>query len=200
MWNKIRLLLLISLMIIIGTACGTNAEISYSGHESLVKLNQDGTVVLTVKDVFDKDYYKEDELVAMVNEEITQFNNENGQGSISLGQHSVNGKEVSLELIFSSVDAYNKYNPSEEIYSGTVGDAVKNGYDLNRSLSIAGKKSGTIGKNDLVNMNDSNLIIVKTPYIIETPGKIGYYSQGMEYINSNEVAVSGNGVYFIIYK
>lgn len=200
MINKLKVFLPVFILALLIYGCSSNIEADYEFHRSCIKVNEDGSIILTMKDVFDKDYYNESELVDMVNQEIYAFNSENGSDKIKLGNHSVNGQDVMLELIFADIDAYNKYNPNENLYLGTISGAINEGYDLNRSLSVAGKSGSTIGKNDLNNMKDNNVIIIKTPYSVQTPGKVTYYSQGMEYINNNEVAVSTNGVYFIMYK
>lgn len=194
-------IILTALLILIITGCGN--ALNQTGDDnglSTIQFHKDGSVSLILRSSFDKDYYKEDELISMVNEEITEFNNANGQGKITLGSHSVTNGMVSLELNFSDVNAYNTYMPDAKIYFGNVAGAQLSGYDLNRSLSVAGKTGSTIGKNDLINMSDNNVIIFETPYCVETPSKILYYSQGMDYINQTTVSTSVNGVYFVVYK
>lgn len=190
-------ILIFCLSFIISGCGNSNTDIDY--RSDVVKLNSNGNISVIMYDTFDKDYYSEDELVSMASEEVNSYNASHGANKIQVGNHSLNDGIISLELIFEDVVTFNDYMPNA-MFSGTLGGATISGYDLNRSLNIAGTDGRTIGKTELINMSDSNVIIVNGPYKVETPGKVTYYSQGMDYVDVNSVSASVNGVYFVMYK
>lgn len=196
---KIKNVILLIMIMLVLCSCGKTASIS-NDNISEIDINKDGSIELILKDSFDKDYYNEDELINFVNEEIGSFNQQYGENSIILGEHSLINSVITLKLIFKDTASYNAYCSYAPIYTGTVGGAELSGYDFNRSLSIAGRNGATIGKKELINMTESKVIIVDKPYIVNVPGKITHYSQGMDYISSSTVSTSANSICFVVYK
>ena len=189
------IVLIISVVSLFGCS-NSNADIS---QKSNVELYDDMHLEATIVEDFAESYYDENELMDMVNEEVSTYNVSKGGTPISVLSHSLETGVMSLRLSFTDVSHYNKYMP-EEIFIGTVNEAYQQGYDFNRSLVVVNKPNITIGKNDLMNMATYKLLIVQGDVIIKCPSKILFYSQGMELLDDNTVSCNGNNTYFIIYK
>lgn len=193
--NLIAFILVFAFIFLMGCEAPV-ASFDYSGN--IITINEDNSIDIVLKDSFDKDYYSENDLVNMVNSEINEFNASHFQDAIKLGSHSVNNGIISLEMIFAGTKMFNEYMPGI-LYTGNVAGAQLSGYDLNQTLKINSKDGGTIGKSEFVNLSDK-LIIVNGIYCIKVPGKITYYSDGMNLINNNAVAPLNDGTYYVLYK
>ncbi len=169
-----------------------------AGTKNNIVIHPDQSIDATMQKAFDQSYYSEDELVNMVNDELTTYNSEHGAEAIALKAHSMSGQEVSLTLHFQSWEDYNCYM-LDRIYVGTIQGAYDERYDFNQALSYVSDKEHTIGKNDLMNMADQKILIVNGEHSVETPDKIRYYTQGMRLTGAKTAESTGEGLFFIIY-
>lgn len=163
-----------------------------------VVLNDNGSVEAVMVESFDQSYYKESELMDMVNKEVSEYNSLHGKNKIKVESHSLKDGKMTLKMKFSGYDVYNDYMP-DKIHVGKISSAYSAGYDLNRSLVDAKKDSKTIGKAELTNMADSKVIVVNKATTVRCPSKVKYYSQGMEKVDDYTVSSSEAGCYFVIY-
>ncbi len=179
------------------TGCKSDYQASIS--TNCVTIEEDNSVDAIIVEEFAENYYSEDELINMVNEEASAFNNTYGQGSMIVSDHSIENGVISLALKFKDVESYNNYMP-DSVYIGTIKDVYDQGVDFNRSLWVVGKGEATIGKNDLLKMGDEKVVLVSGAYMVRTPSNVKYYSQGMYIMDANTVMADKDGLYFIIYK
>jgi len=163
-----------------------------------IVIHADQSLDATMLRTFDQAYYNENELVSMVEEELTKYNGEHGADAISLKSHSQSGQQVTLTLHFHNWQDYNNYM-LDRIYVGNVQGAYDERYDFNQALSRASKKEYTIGKNDLMNMADQKIVVFEGDHCIEVPEKIRYYTQGMKLTGAKSAESVQEGIYFIIY-
>ena len=169
-----------------------------SGANSDIIIYSDQSIDATMNRTFDQSYYSEDELVSMVNDELAQYNNEHGAESITLKSHNLSGSDVSLTLHFHTWEDYNRFM-LDRIYVGNVQGAYDERYDFNQALSYASDKEHTIGKNDLMNMADQNILVFHGNHNIEVPNKIRYYTQTLKLTGAKTAESMDAGLYFIIY-
>ena len=195
--NKFKVFFLTTLLLFIFTGCSDDYRADISCN--CVELEENGSVDAIIVEDFGEAYYSENELITMVNEEVNAFNASATSGTMSVKDHSVKEGILSLALNFSNTDAYNQYMP-DSVFIGTLKDAYDAGMDFNRSLWVVGKGETTIGKNDLLKMENSKLIVVDGPYMVRCPSQIKYYSQGMYILDENTVVSDSEGQFFVIYK
>lgn len=170
--------------------CGLDQKIE----GSYIQLNKDGSVEATIVELFDKDYYKVDELVAMTNQEIAAYN-----GAITLKEYELDGINMKMVFTFNDVDTYNSYMPYK-LYVGTVQEAYNAGYSIDRILRSTSSKGETIDRDNLLNMASSKVIIVDGAIALKTPTNITYYENSATLINKTLVNPNGGNEYFIMYK
>lgn len=183
-------------MMLVLAGCAEYDEAT-TGKNSIV-VHTDQSLDATMMRTFDQAYYNENELVAMVEEELVKYNSEHGADAISLKAHSQSGQQVSLTLHFHNWEDYNNYM-LDRVYVGNVQGAYDERFDFNQALSKAGKKEYTIGKNDLMNMADQKIIVFEGDHSVEAPGNIRYYTQGMKLTGAKTAESAQEGIYFIIY-
>ncbi|MBR1471302.1 MAG: hypothetical protein IJ600_06635, partial [Lachnospiraceae bacterium] len=72
-------------------------------------VHRDQSLEAVMLRTFDQAYYSEEELVAMIGEELEKYNAEHGTDAISLKKHSLTGQELQLTLQFQSWEDYDRY-------------------------------------------------------------------------------------------
>lgn len=184
------LAILSSIIILLFTGCGKDADIS----GSLITINKDGSIEARIVESFDKDYYNVDELVAMTNQELAAYN-----GSITLESYELSGTDMSMTFSFSNVDAFNSYMP-EKLFVGNIQNAYAAGYSINRSLNNVATEGAVIGKENLQNMASSKVIVIQGSSTVRCPSDVSYYEVGTTLVDHRTVKPDANGVYFIMYK
>lgn len=171
------------------------AEFTKSGIEVL----EDETISAFIVENFTADYYQMEELTQFVAEDVANYNAEMGNTVVTVGESSMDNGVIRLNLTFQTFDAYNGYMP-EEVFIGNLQGAYDRGYNFERTLNSAEKNGQTIAREDLMNMGNSNVIVVTGDLCVRCPSKILYYSTGMTLLDSKTVSADTAGNYFIIYK
>ena len=195
--KKIRLaIVLITALLLMG--CSSE----FKTDESAIKVNKNGTVVAASVEEFDKSYYSEEELSAFVENTIKAYQKENGEASVSLESLKVEEGKATLFINYETPTDYAKFN-GEELFVGTVLDAMAAGYNLNGTYyTIDGVTVGSSTTIDFID-DDLKVVIVKEKVRVIVPGKIKYISDNISIIDKNTVVPSNKdaaGYMIIIYK
>lgn len=192
--------LIVVLMLVIAmgmfTACGKDKKVKLT--EDSVVLNKNGSIDVIMVEEFNQPQYNEAELMEMVNNEVTAYNNLHGSGSLKVKSNNLKDGKMTIKMAIASSQVYNDYM-GDVVHKGTISSAYSAGFDLNRSLVNVKKKGSTIGKAELTNMPDEKVFVVNKATTVRVPSKIKYYSQGMEMLDDYTVKSSENGCYFIMY-
>ena len=178
-------------------ACGTEYETPQEGLLNIT-IASDGKVDAVLVDDFSKADYDENELVAYINKEITAYNSAHSQGAVSLESHEKQGSDMIVGLHFATSRDYDGFMP-DSLFTGTVQEAYDMGYDLNCALSYADMPEHVLGKNELMNMANSKIVIFEGKGSIRLPKRIKYYTQGMKLTAADSAEASAEGTYIIIY-
>ncbi|MCR5251053.1 MAG: hypothetical protein K6E50_10655 [Lachnospiraceae bacterium] len=180
--------------------CGSESPFSETDpHMSSLALHKDGSVSAELVDEFGEAYYSEEELEGRIAQELGQFNEAQGEGAASLEGHGLSGSEMHVQLSFRDAEAFDAYMP-EELFGGNVQGAFDAGFSFDQALAYADEPRHVIGKNELMNMADEKILILKGKMRVSVPGKILYYTQGMERTAADTLQPTEEGEYFIIYQ
>jgi len=175
--------------------------------ENAIKINEDLSIIATLVDSFDEDYYRTDELLQMLSEEVFIFNSRNGEGSLLAEKvEELNGM-VNVVIRFAGREAYATYNEAV-FFIGTVEAARGSGLRLGKVLTDITNPEKTIDNDALETMKDSYILITNqhreiAPLTVETFGKISYVSEGIEPWhgrNSVRITESKDDLIYIIFK
>ena len=159
-----------------------------------------GTIQGVIKEKFDKNYYKENELKNFIKIDLDEFNKENST-SIKLNSMSVRKDNVYVVLDYKSTEEFNKYND----YKITIMNSkeAKRGSVIPDKLNIYGK-SKKESKKDAITTEMKAIVIEektdnsdensipsdkKVDFKITVEGKIKY-ATGASKADSNTAKVS----------
>lgn len=176
-------------------ACGQNSNIE----ETSLKFEKDGTVVNTIVEDFDETLYNADDLKGMVLSEVAAFNTSAGADSISVDKIATDDGKVTLSMTYAGAGEYAEFN-NTILFSGTVSEAYEAGLNFDISLTSTQKDGGKIGKEDILQMGDSRMIILEEPVIVITSSPILYTSDNVEVLSGKRVKVTGEGAAYLILK
>ncbi len=131
--------LVASLAICLLTLAGCSGEVvPQFGDTDVILLKKDGTVYSHLISDFNKEYYDVDELTSMAVKDASEYNKAHQDGTevpMSVVEVTLIGNDkVKLTHQFLNAQAYNDYNGNEMFY-GTVEEAVAKGYDLSALLT-----------------------------------------------------------------
>jgi len=189
MKSKITMIAFACLFFIVPTGCGSR---NYS--TTTIEFDKTGAVILNIIEPFDTTRYDFDELCAMNEKEISDYNGSSEKVTI-LSAQLKDGK-TDIRIHYSDDDAYYDLNKTVLFY-GSVASAKSAGYNLTGKVnSIDGTKELMIGEWN--EMDNEKVIIVSEPVDIVTPSKILYASEGCMVTGSNAITALEGDMRYII--
>lgn len=158
------------------TSCGAMSK------EEATRLcvKKDGTICSYIEESFEQTYYDEDELQQSILVEAAEYNREAGGDKIAVEKVKAEKGTASVEMTYESALDYAGFN-GVVFFDGTAQEALLEGYELNVVLSAVEDPLKTLGKADILAMEDYKLLITDVPEQIVLDGKA-------EYINENAAA------------
>lgn len=175
--------------------------------ENAIVINNDLSITATLVESFAESYYQRDELLKMVSDEATSYNNAFGAGSLRAEKVETSQDLVNVVMLFSGREAYADYNETV-FFVGTIEDALNIGLKMDQVLYDINDPAKTIDNDSLSSMKDTYILITnahetKAPLTIETFGRISYVSEGIEKWHgrtSARIAGPTGGLVYIIFK
>lgn len=149
-----------------------------------VSLDKNGTVQANIRESFEESYYDEDELLQMILTQAASYNRKAGSGSIAVEKVEVKDGVAEVQMTYAKAQDYASFNKMV-FFAGNAKEADQEGYELNVVLSGVKNPQETVGKGDILAMEDEMLLITDTTDTIKLGGKALYVSEN--------VTVSGNG-------
>lgn len=149
-----------------------------------VSLDKNGTVQSNIRESFEESYYDEDELLQMILTQAASYNRKAGSGSIAVEKVEVKDGVAEVQMTYAKAQDYASFNKMV-FFAGNAKEADQEGYELNVVLSGVKNPQETVGKADILAMEDETLLITDITDPIKLDGKALYVSEN--------VTVSGNG-------
>ena len=110
---------------------------------------------------------------------IKEYNKEHSSGSVSLGKLTVENNKATLFLAYESPSDYTEFN-GEEIFVGTIVDAMAAGYDFNELYyAVKGTELGDLTSIDKID-DDLKVVILKEHIGVKVDGTIKYISSNLK--------------------
>ena len=173
--------------------CGRGRGGWTPGEPTAISIAEDGTVTEIVQETFDASYYNADELQSMITSEVSQYNTENGEGSVEMEEFSAEDGTVSLQMKYASASDYAEFN-NTEFYYGSMIDAQLEGYLFD--VGFKQVRNGTVhgsevtGSEVIKNMADQ-VLVVRAPLEIKVPGNVTFTSSNAEVLSADVVNATG---------
>lgn len=174
------------ILLLVMTLCGCAKKSPEEISATTVYINNDGSIEATFVEDFSQSYYDMTELQNMANEEVAAFNADAGDEKIAITFYEVNGNIAKMQMTFTDAESYSAY-VKEDLFAGTVAEALEAGYDLKYSLINPENADEVIGEHELLTMQDSNIVIVENAVRVRTQSKMQYMSADAVYIDEYEV-------------
>lgn len=167
-------------------ACGQKEEIQSTN----LQIGKEGNIISTIVEDFDKTYYTTEGLESMIQEEISSYNATKAD-AVSLKSveipENMEGKII-VTMNFDSSDDYTNFN-KEELFYGTIAQAIEAGYDLPVSLYSVDDQTRAIGREEIKAMDKNYILIIAENTTVILPKKAVYISEGTNLINHKEINV-----------
>ena len=193
--RKMVLLLLAAALLLAG--CGGNES---TEDVTNLEFRKNGQVVHTIVEDFSASYYSLDELQSQVQTQVDAYNESAGSARIKVNSAEVNDGVITMVMTFQGAEDYSSFY-RQALYCGTVRDAFNAGYDLNIELVSAQEEGTTIGRQDILEMGDRHIIVVREPIAVRPYADILYASSSVEVSGSREATVTDSeALSYIIFR
>lgn len=174
-----------------------------------IEVMKDGSIVETINEEFGEEYYDEMNLRDILLAEVESFNEgQEGEGVIVDRFENTDGR-LTVRIKYPSADVYTAYNTDsynhKTLFCGTIAEAQDKGYNFDISLTDA-KGEKTIGKEDILGMGSSQILIAEFPSRVKVTGKILYVGENVAVSGKSQADMQSDengeasGRYYVIYK
>lgn len=180
--KKILLLSLALAAFLLG-GCSSTGNIE----QNTIVVKKDGTVLGAILEDFSDSKYVSDELKAMLEEEISAYNSQAGEGKITLDTYEITeDKKVKIIMNYASCEDYAGFN-DEIMFTGMISEAYEAGYEFADMESVTGD-GAFLGKADVLEKGSMKIVIFSEPVHVRVNGKISYVSAGVSLVDKKEAA------------
>lgn len=176
--------------------CGCSMK--FSAEENAVYVNKDGEIVSAIVESFDKEYYDADELQAMLEQSVAEYNAENGKDSIEIDSFKLDDGVLKVIMNYLTWADYSNFN-DVQFFAGRLSDIQGKNYGKN--ITFEGRDgSESVAFEDID--GDYQVILVEEKIVVQTAGKIAYVSENVS-VEGEKLArlkEDASGIGYIIYK
>lgn len=168
-WAAGELVFVLCLMVLAG--CGSK---SYEADRNTVFILKKGQVVSTDVGALPSKEYDEKEFKKYVEKAVAAYTKKNGEGTVEVKSLAVKDDVAKLTMEYASAEDYTKFT-GVELFSGTISEALAEGYDFNVKFVNA----GTGKKADLKEIMDQDRLqvtVIKGNVDLNLYDDITYYS------------------------
>lgn len=135
------------------TGCGLTEK---SPSMDTVSVQKDGTIKQTIVDQFDQNDYDAEELSAMAQEKINRYSD--GAGNIVCDSVEENNGQIVVMMTYQTGADYTDFN-NRELFTGTVAEAMAEGYSLQDVVSNNGT---SLSESEVTAAGENHIVIVQT--------------------------------------
>ncbi len=168
--------------------------------ETTLEFKKNGQVVHTIVEDFSADYYDLDELETDVKSQIEEYNTRVGSDRISLDSSELEDGTLTMVMTFQGAEDYSSFY-RQALFCGTVKAAFEAGYDLDIELNSAQEEGTTINKQDILDMGERHIIVVREAIHLKPYADILYASGDVEVTGDRDAVVTdGQSLSYIIFR
>ncbi|HJA93152.1 MAG TPA: hypothetical protein H9717_08595 [Candidatus Eisenbergiella merdipullorum] len=182
--RRLVLLLLAAAMLLAG--CGGNKS---TEDVTSLEFKKNGEVVHTIVEDFSASYYSLEELESQVQAQVDEYNTNAGSQRIRVDSAEVTDGVITMVMTFEGAEDYSSFY-RQALFCGTVKDAFNAGYDLDVQLASAQAEGASIGRQDILEMGERHIAVVREPIVVKTYADILYASGSVEVTGNREATVT----------
>lgn len=154
--------------------------------ETTVAIDKKGKISSVIVDEFGQDYYSEEDLKNFTLAEVNSYNGEHGDQAVTLSKVEGQDEQVVVRMEYASAEDYAAFN-RKQLFVGTVAQAYEAGYSLDVALSNTAESDQTIGKSEILEMGNKNIVIAEENILYQLPSKALYISGNGEMLKNTVV-------------
>lgn len=163
---------LIAAAALTAAACGDQRS---AVTETTIEAKKNGAIVHTIVEEFTEEYYSLDDLTQMMTEACETYNQTAGEGSVIVESAELEDGVLTAVMRYEDAADYTAFN-GLPMFSGTVQEAVNAGYNMNVKLYPADGGEVPIGKEELLEMGDSHLVILREEMDVDVWDDVLYHT------------------------
>lgn len=185
----------IFIMALFLTACGDK---TFTADTNTLYIKLDGGIAEASFELFDKEYYDEQELKSFVEQEVRDYNYKNVKEAVAVDRVEVADNVAAAYLNYKTIKDYIAFNESD-MFSGTVKQAMDAGYDFETEFVSYDKGE----KADILTVTDqvaNKILILDDSIDMRFDGTICFVSSNVQKIDKKNVTLTQGGLSYIIYK
>lgn len=192
--KKFRLWLCMTALACGLSGCG-NKEATYD--TTTVIVDEEGTIKEVAVEPFDKAYYDAAELESYTKSEVDSYNYKKISTQILLDSVEVEGDTAKVVISYKTDEDYREFN-EEELFVGTIREAMDEGYAFDKTFRVYGKDEN-VSVAEVTAFSTYGIVITTQSTDVVVPNKIAYISSGVT-TQSKKHATATDDVCYIIYK
>ena len=154
-----------------------------------LEFKKNGEVVHTIVEDFSASYYSLEELESQVQAQVDEYNTNAGSQRIRVDSAEVTDGVITMVMTFEGAEDYSSFY-RQALFCGTVKDAFNAGYDLDVQLASAQAEGASIGRQDILEMGERHIAVVREPIVVKTYADILYASGSVEVTGNREATVT----------
>lgn len=158
------------------------------GETNLV-VQEDGTLTETVIDKLDQSYYNASELEQMINETVSEYNQDHGADAVKVDSLSLENNQVVLTMTYKSASDYADYN-NVRFYNGSMLGAEMEGYlfyNQFRKISDGVAEGDAISNEEPLKHKEYQVLVTDDSHLVQVPGDVVYVSVNASPMGKREV-------------
>ncbi len=143
-----------------------------------VDVHEDGSLRETIIDILDQSYYSADELQAMIESTLAEFNQDAGSTLVSAASIDLTDGQVNVVLDYADGASFAAYN-QVSFFSGSMLSAQLEGFlfDMDfRTVTEEGASSQVITNEEPLSHKEYQVVVADTGHRVHVPGVIRYVS------------------------
>ena len=171
-----------------------------SPRRTTIEVKKNGEIRHTIVEDFAESYYTLDGLKETIQTACDTYNTTMSGDLVRLKDAKAEDGVLTAVMEYESAAAYSGFN-RQALFVGTVADAREAGYDLNVTLTNAGKDGGTVGKTELLEKEDSHILVIREAVDVKVWDKVLYYSGDVTPQDDGTLTVTDDqALSFIVFK
>lgn len=179
-------------------ACGSQKS---AVTQTTIEAMKNGAIVHTIVEDFTEEYYNLEELRDMISSSCSSYNQKAGSERVIMESMELEDGILSVVMRYKNSEDYSEFN-GLPMFSGTIQEAVKEGYNLDVKLYPADGGDISIGKTELLEMKNRHLLILREEVDVRMWDEVLYHSSNvMDTKDSDRVQVmSQDRLAYIVFR
>ena len=175
--KKRNMIFLMAAMLCLLSACGKETDVD----TNTVIIEKKGQITEAIVEDFEQPYYDQEELKREIEDKISQFNTQSGDGkeAVELEKFELEDKVIRVNITFPDSDAYTSFN-EKQLCAGKVADVYARGYSFPQMKSVDGSQ---ISEADVLELGDKNAVLLEEQQQVKVHGKITHISDGISLVD-----------------